>query len=112
MFTSLDFIVIVFMTLAALSLIALILMFAAKSPKFKRVSLYTASVLGVISGYIAFQIGWPYFVGHALLGVLVALASILAVIIERTGKKKANAYKTARIIAAAALVIGIINAIS
>ena len=81
MLTSLDWLVIVYMVMVAASLLSLCLMFLVRRPRMKQVAI----------------------------GVAIGAVAIAAIVLERTSKGNAGKFKFARIMAAAALIIGVIN---
>ena len=112
MFTSLDLLVIAFMGLAALTLLSLSLMFLLKNQKGKRICFYVVAALGLYVSSIAFRIGLSgQFPTQIVLGVLTALVSVGAFVVERTAKGHEKRFLLARVLAAAALVAGFMNAI-
>ena len=111
MLTSLDWLVIVFMGLAALTLLSLALMFLLKNKTAKRVFFYIVAALGVYIASIGIRIGLGFFTGQVVFGLLAALMSIGAFVVERVGRKSDKMFRIARIIAGAALVSGLVNAI-
>ena len=61
---------------------------------------------------ISLRIFWPFYTGQAIIGVLIGLASLAAVVLERLSRGSKKRYLLARILAAASLVIGLFNAFS
>ena len=86
MFTFLDLLVVVFMVLAASSLLALCLMFLVRSPKIKKVCFYIVVALGVYAASIGIRIGWPLFPGQVVVGVAAGVASVAALVLERVSR--------------------------
>ncbi len=112
MFTSLDLLVIVFMILAAATLLSLALMFLIRNKTAKRVFFYITSALGLYMSWVGFRIGFGgLFPIQMVVGVVTALACIGAFILERVSKGNDKMLLIARIISAAALVIALFNAI-
>lgn len=114
MLTSLDLLVIAFMAITALSLLAALLMFLIRNKTVRRVSLYIVSALALYLAAMGFYIALYGFVGQALIALLAGAAAIGAVVLDIIGAKKGfdRLSLASRICAAAALVIGFINAIS
>lgn len=111
MFNALDLLVVVFMILAAASLLAMVLMFLIKNKYVRRVCLYIVAALGLYIGYVGIRIHFPgFYMGRMVLAGLLALTSVGAFVLERVGHKNPKLFLLARILAAAALVMGIINA--
>jgi len=112
MFTSLDILVIAFMVLTALTLLSLCLMFLLKNKIAKTVCFYVVSVLGLYIASIGLRIGiGGWFTAQIAVGALVPLMIIGAVVLERVSKGNEKLLRIARILSAAALVIGFLNAI-
>lgn len=112
MMNSLDMLVIVFLVLFAASLVSLFLMFLMKKPLVQKICFYLVAVLGVVSAYIGIQIsGGGLFPGQLAVGVIAGVASIASIVLSLIGKDKEKSFKTARILAAVALVVGVINAV-
>ena len=102
MLTSLDLLIIVFMALAAVTLLSLCLMFLIRNKTASKVFFYIASALGLYVSWIGFRIA---------IGILTALMCVGAFVLERVSKGNEKAFMIARFISAAALVIGFFNAI-
>ena len=109
MFTSMDLLIIVVLALFAAGIAALALMFLLKNNTAKRICLYIVAALGLYIGYAGAYINYPGFMTQVVLAVLFALAGAAAVVIERI-KKSETAPLLSRVIAAAALVLGMANA--
>lgn len=110
MLNFLDLLVIVFMVLSAASLLALCLMFLVRNPRVKRACFYIVAALGIYAGSIGVRIGTFLFPVQTAIGVIAGAVSIAAIVLVLTGKDNAKRFKIAQIMAAAALVVGIINA--
>ena len=110
MITFLDLLVVVVMGLCAVSLVAIALMFLVKNKKVKQLCLYLVAALGVYIGYVGCRILWPGFLPQVVLAVVMALAGIGAVVLERLSKNNEKRILLAQILASAALVIGMFNA--
>ena len=112
MFTSLDLLIIVFMALAAMTLLSLALMFLIRNTTARRVCFYVASALGLYVSWVGFRIGIAgVFPIQIAVGIVTALLCIGAFVLERVCKGNPKAFLAARILSAAALVIGFFNAI-
>lgn len=111
MLNSLDLLVIVAMGLVAASLLALCLMFLVRHKIVRRVCLYIVAALGLFAAYAGFRIGWPYFMGQAALALILGAVCIGAVVLERLSKDSKKKILIARIMAAAGLILGIVNAL-
>ena len=112
MTTFLDLLIVVFMVIAALSLLALCLMFLVKKPVIRKVCFYIVVALGVCAAVIGARMGLGafFFPVQAAVAILAGLAGIGALVLQIVGRKSEKFFLAARIIAAAALVVGILNA--
>lgn len=110
MFTYLDLTIVVVMALAAAAIVSLALMFLTKSKTAQRVCFYIVAALGAYIGTVGFRINWLGFDFQAGLAVVLALMGIGAVVLERIKKNDDKMFLTCRIMAAAALVVGMANA--
>jgi hypothetical protein len=111
MFTSLDLLVVVFMALAAVTLLSLSLLFLIRSKKVQRICFYIVSALGVYMAYVGIRIGFGMFPIQVAIGIAVVLACIGAFVLERVSKGNEKMFLIARIISASALVLGLFNAV-
>lgn len=111
MFTSLDLLVIVFMGLAALTLLSLCLMFLLRNKTAKRVCVYIVSALGIYMSSVAIRIGGDLFFDKVVIGIITALVCVVAIVLDILGKKNQKLFPVSRILAAAGLIIGFANAI-
>ncbi len=112
MFTSLDLLIIVFMALAAVTLLSLCLMFLLRNKTARKVLFYITSALGLYMSWVGFRIGFGgLFPIQIAIGVLTALMCIGAFVLERVSKGNSKMFLIARIVSATALVIGFFNAI-
>ena len=112
MFTSLDLLIIVFMALAAVTLISLALMFLIRNNTARRICFYVSSALGVYISWVGFRIGLGgMFPLRIAIGILTALACVGAFVLERVRKDNSGLFLVARLLTAASLMIGIFNAI-
>ena len=112
MFTSLDLLIIVFMALAAVTLLSLCLMFLIRNKTARKVFFYIASALGLYVSWIGFRIGiGGLFSIQIGIGILTALMCVGAFVLERVSKGNDKMFMIARFISTAALVIGFCNAI-
>lgn len=111
MITFLDLLILVSMALIAAGLLSLALMFLVRNKKVQRVCFYIAAALSLYVAYVGIRINWLGFANQAVLAGVLALVSVGAVVLERVKKDDEKLFLIARIAAAAALVIGIINAL-
>lgn len=110
MFTFLDLLIVVVMALAAVSLLALVLMFLIKNKTVQRVCLYIVAALGVYVGTVGFRINWLGFEFQAILAVAMALVCVGALVLTWIKKGDEKVFQLSKILTAAALVIGMANA--
>lgn len=111
MFTFLDLLIIVSMVLIAASFLSLVLMFLIRNKKIQRVCFYITAALGVYIGYVGIRINWLGFEGQAILAAVMVLVSISAFVLGLVKKNDDKMFLYARIAAAAALVVGTVNAL-
>lgn len=110
MFTFLDLLIVVAMALMAASFLALVLMFLVKNKTVQRVCLYIVIALGIYIGTVGFRINWLGFEFQAGLAIALALVGIGALVLERLKKHDDKMFLLSRVLAAAALVVGLANA--
>ena len=110
MVTFLDLLVVVVMVLCAVSLVAMALMFLVKNKRVKRICLYLVASLGVYMGYVGFRIMWVNSLVQTGLAVVLALAAIGAVVLERLSKGSEKKFLLAQVLASGSLVMGMFNA--
>lgn len=111
MLNSLDLLIILFLVLGVLSLLALVLLWAAKKPLVRRIALFVLSATGLYLAAMGAYINRFVFVGHTVAAIVVAAAAIAAAVLELTGKGK-KAALAARCLASASVVLGILTAFS
>ena len=108
--TFLDLLIVVVLALAAVSLVAMVLMFLVKNRKVSRVCLWIIAALGIYMGYVGLRIMWFYSLAQSALAVLMALAAIGSVVIEWLSRDNRKMHLTAQIMASTALIVGMYNA--
>lgn len=111
MITFLDLLIIVSMALIAASLLSVALMFLVRNQRVRQVCFYITAALNLYIAYVGIRINWPDFFEQAVLAAVLALFSIAAVVLQCVKKNDSKIFLIARIVAAAALVIGVINAL-
>ena len=113
MLNSLDLLVIVFMVLAALSFLALLLMFLIKNKIVRSVSIGLSTLVTVATAAFAVYVCGVDYLGQSVIGVLAALGAISAFVLDILNYKLKNDKigLAARITSAAALVVGVINSL-
>ncbi|MBE6665854.1 MAG: hypothetical protein E7603_06530 [Ruminococcaceae bacterium] len=112
MLTSLDWLIIVFMGLAAATLLSVCLMFLLRNKIGKHICFYVVAALTLFVSYIALYIGLSgWFPGQIFFGALTALASVGAIVLNLISKNNEKGQRIARILATAALIVGFINAL-
>lgn len=112
MFTNLDFLFVTFMLLVAAGLLALCLMFLVRSPRLKKICFYIIVALGIYVSYIGIRIGNFGFPIQMAVGAVAGIASAGSLVLERMAKGDEKKFRAACILAAAALIIGMVNAFS
>ena len=111
MLTSLDWLIIVFMGLAASTLLSLCLMFLLRNKIAKRVCFYVTTALGIYVSTIGLAIGFSgVFLGMIVSGLFTILMCVGAFVLERVGRKNDKLFLVSRIISAAALIFAMANA--
>lgn len=111
MMNSMDLMIIIVLAVAAAGLLALSLMFLSKNEKLKRVCTYIVAALGLYASSIGVSIGWPYFMGQAIVGIALGAVAVAAIVLAAIAKDDVKKLKAARILAAASLVLGLVNGI-
>ena len=111
MLNSLDLLVIVYLVMITAGLLSLSLMFLARRPLLKKVCFYIVSVLGIYTASVGIRIGFVLFPVQVAVGVLAGLASIAAILLSLKFKNDEKKWKVLRLLSAAAMVVGLINAI-
>jgi hypothetical protein len=97
------------MVLAGLSLVSVSLMFLLKNKTAQRVCFYVVLALIAYTVYAGLRIGIGLFSTQVVLSLVVLFTAILAFVFERVFKDDNKLFLVVRIIAAAALVLGIVN---
>lgn len=108
--TFLDLLLLVVMVLAAVSLVAMVLMFLVRNKIVKRICLYLVATLSVYVAYVGLRILWPMFMGQSMIALLAGLTGIGSVVMERLSRGNKKLFLTAQILGSAALFVGILNA--
>ena len=112
MTTFLDLLIVVVMAMAAVSLVAMALMFLVKNRKISQVCLWIVAALGIYMGYVGLRIMWVNSAAQSLLAVLMALTAVGALVFERLSRNNSKQFRLAQIMAAVALIVGMFNAFS
>lgn len=111
MFTFLDLLIVVFMVLTAVGLLGICLMFLVRNQRVRKISFYLVAAMGLYASTIGVRIAVTgYFMGQLWIGILLGILSIAAFVLERMSKGDEKKFKIARILAAVALLLGIVNA--
>jgi len=108
--TFLDLLIVVVLALAAVSLVAMVLMFLVKNRKVSQVCLWIVAALGIYMGYVGLRIMWVNSLAQSALAVLMALTAIGSIVLERLSRENRKMYLAAQIMASAALIVGMFNA--
>ena len=74
--TFLDLLIVVVLALAAVSLVAMVLMFLVKNRKVSQVCFWIIAALGIYMGYVGLRIMWVNSIAQSALAVLMALTAI------------------------------------
>ena len=109
MITSLDYLVILFLGLAVLSVLSIVMMFAVKNTVVRKVFFYIAAAIGLYTAYAGFITTWPMFANQSYLAIIFGACAIIAVILERTSKYNEKRFSLARVLVTLAVVVGMIN---
>ena len=111
MLNFLDLLVIVFLAVAAFSLLSVVVMFVVKNPLVQKISLGLSILvsLGLAASYLPSLLTFC-FVEQFAAGILFALLGVGGGILAIVAKGDERKFLVARILAAASLVLGIINA--
>lgn len=109
MLTSLDWLVIVYMGMVALSLLSVCLMFLVRKPIVRKASLYIAAALGLYAASVGIRLGTSLFPMQTAMAVLAGVGSIAAIVLERKSKGDEKKFRTARILSTASLAVGVIS---
>lgn len=111
MTTFLDLLIVVFMVLAALSLLALALMYLVKNTTVKKICFYIVAALGIYCCYVGIRVMWlSSFYGQLTIAVLMGILSVAALVVGILSKDNKRMFLIARIMATVALIVGMINA--
>ena len=110
MFTFLDLLVVVFLVLAAVSVLAASLMFLMKNKKVQKISFYTVVVLGVYISTVGIRVLSVDFPIQLAISAAMGLLSAAALVLERLSKGNEKKFMIARIMAVVALIVGIVSA--
>ncbi len=112
MFTSLDFLVVVFMVLIAVTLLTLCLMFIFKNNTARRICFYAATVPGLYLAWVGFRIGFGGgFQLQMATGILTALIIGSIAVFEIFRKNNTKMFLITRISLVCATMAGLFNAI-
>lgn len=109
MLNSLDLLVSIFLEVTVLSLLAMCLMFVIHKPIVRKVCFYVVVVLGIFIAYGGARIGNFIFPAQTAVAVAAGLLSIAAFVLERRYKGNEKKFLIARVLASAALVVGVFN---
>lgn len=109
--TFLDLLIVVSMLMLAGGLLSVVLMFAIRNQIVRRVFFYVTVALGLYVGYVGARINWLDFPGQMMLAILMALTGVAALVLERVGHKSEKSFLIARLMSAAALTVGLVNAL-
>jgi len=112
MFTYLDLLIVVFMSLIALALLSVCLLFLLKNKIAKRIFFYVTLVIGLYASWVAIAIGsGGGFIFQMDLGILTAIVCVSTFVFERIKGKDEKKLRIAYIIAAVTMIVALFNAI-
>ena len=109
MMNALDYLVIVFMIMTAVSLLAIVLMFLVKHPVAKKVTFYFLALLGMLVAWLNALMTPFTFPGELAIGWGLGALSVAALLMALLGKNE-KMTKVARILVAVSVVAGMMNA--
>lgn len=109
MMTALDYMVIVFMIMTAVSLLAIVLMFVLKHPLAKKVIFYFLAAQGMLIAWLNALMTPFTYPGELALGWGLGGLSVAALLMALLGKTE-KVTKIARVLVAVSVVVGMINA--
>ena len=111
MLHSLDWLVILFMGLASVSMLSLALMFLSKNKIVRYVTMGTVLAAAGIAAFFGFMVGITgYFIGQLAIALMAGLLVAGAVALGVLGAKNAKLFLYSRIASVAALVLGMTSA--
>ncbi len=109
MMNSLDLLVIVFMAMSAVSLLAVCLMFLMKNETVKKACFWLLTLQGLLVSWLNAMMTPLGFPGELAFGWIFGGMSVAALLLALLGKGEKH-IRLARILAAASVVLGMINA--
>lgn len=109
MMTALDYLVVVFMGMSAVSLLAVCLMFLMKKDRIKKICFYFLALEGMALSVLNALMTPGTFPGELAIGWTLGGVSIAALLLEICGKGEKK-FVVARILVAVAVIAGMLNA--
>lgn len=107
-----DLLVVVFMTLIALTVLSIVLLFLLKNGIAKRVFFYLALALGLFASWGAISIGLiGSFIIQLVLGIATAVTCVGLGVLSVIKRKDERVFFFAKTLAAVTLVVALFNAI-
>ena len=110
MLNSLDLLIYVFIAMTVLSIIGVVLQFAVKNEKVKKVSFYFAAALGAVLSVFKY-LSTPHtglYTGQIVIGFGLAALAIAAVVLQLV-KKDEKSFKLARVLTTVSVIGGMIS---
>ncbi len=111
MFTFLDLLVVVSMVLMAASFLASVLMFLVKDKRVQRICFYITVALSIYICTVGVRINRFGFEHQVAIAIGLAVVSIAALVLGIVRRNNDKMFLYARIASAAALILGIVNAL-
>lgn len=111
MFTFLDLLVVVSMVLMAASFLASVLMFLVKDKRLQRICFYITVALSIYICTVGVRINRFGFEHQVAIAIGLAVVSVASLVLERVRKNDNKMFLYARTASAAALILGIVNAL-
>lgn len=109
MFTSLDWLVLVFIATTVASLLAICLMFFLKNPTAKKVAFYFLTAQGMLAAWMN-AMSTPYsYLSEIIIGWGFGILSIVALLLVLLGKSEFK-FKIAQILVTVSVIAGLLNA--
>ena len=111
MLNSLDWLVILFMSLAGIAVLSLVLMLLSKNKVVRAVTTGTMLAAAGVAAFFGFMVGITgYFVGQIAVALMAGLLIAGAVIFAILGKKSEKMFMYSRVASVSALVLGMASA--
>ena len=106
--TSLDMLVIVFLSMSVVSVLGILLLFLLKSEKITKVIFYFLAGLGMATAYMNSASTPPGFMGEVVTGWGLGGLSAVAILVQIRGKTQ-KSFMAAKILVTVSVLAGIVN---